>query len=241
MDIPESWGLGGLRGCLAPCRESRRIFGGQQEHGHEGPLRGSPPPNSSQAAKWEIPLHRLSLLGVCGRGRGLRAIVEVGGFVCAHSTRVLSRQCIRGLMVGKGLCKVMCALCWGVKAWSIGVVRNRVVLVSAKGGSAGGFLVAACRVGSGVCLPSPVFPQWSWRERGFWVSRVTNVVAYTLAVREEDFFLFLCIEVVAAGFETRAQGGDRHSDWRCHPRHHSLASWAKCSDSALEEHAPGEP
>jgi hypothetical protein len=30
----------------------------------------------------------------------------------------------------------------------------------------------------------------------------------------------LRIEVVAAGFETRAQGGDRHPDWRCHPRHH---------------------
>jgi hypothetical protein len=46
-----------------------------------------------------------------------------------------------------------------VKAWSIRVVRNRVVLVSAKGGSAGGFFVATCRVGSGVFLPSPVFPR----------------------------------------------------------------------------------
>jgi hypothetical protein len=71
-DIPKSWGLGGLGGCLAPCRELRRFYGAQQERGREGPLRGFPPP--------PIPPKQPSrrspfIVSLCGRQAG-----EAGAF-----------------------------------------------------------------------------------------------------------------------------------------------------------------
>jgi hypothetical protein len=66
-DIPKSWGLGGLGGCLAPCRELRRFSGAQQERGREGPLRGFPSPQflpSSRAG--DLPSSSLSVGGKRG-------------------------------------------------------------------------------------------------------------------------------------------------------------------------------
>jgi hypothetical protein len=93
-DIPKSWGLGGLGGCLAPYRELRRFSGAQQERGHKGPLRGFPP-NSSQAAEQEIPLHCLSLWEA-----------SRGGW-CILYTYVLSARCCAA--IARACARAVCA------------------------------------------------------------------------------------------------------------------------------------
>jgi hypothetical protein len=93
-DIPKSWGLGGLGGCLVPCKELMRFFGAQQERGHKGPLCGFSPLNSSQVAEQEVSRHRLSLWEASRGADAFYVHVAVGTCYEGAEQAVTAKGCV---------------------------------------------------------------------------------------------------------------------------------------------------
>jgi hypothetical protein len=90
MDVLKSWGVGGLGGCLVPCKELRRFSGAQQERGCEGPLRGFAPP----VIPPKQPSRRSPVIvSLCGGGASAFYVHVAVGTCCEGSRR--SKVCAR--------------------------------------------------------------------------------------------------------------------------------------------------